>query len=149
MSSGITRKYAPDDVTFVVGSQPVVGVKEGTFIEIDRAVDTASMDIGSDGEATLIISPNQMGTFKVTLQQSSPLNDYFSSLALALQQKNLAAAVVAVTLNDKNGTTVASAKQAVVQKPAKITFADKAEGREWTFLTGYLNTQPGGQNSIG
>lgn len=149
MSSGLLRKYAPDDVAAVVGSQAVTGVKEGTFIEADRAVDVASMDIGSDGEATLVISPNQSGTVKFTLQQSSPVNDYFSSLHLALQQKNLAAAVVPITVNDKNGSTIISAKQAVVQKVAKITFADKSEGREWTFLAGYLNIQPGGNSVIG
>jgi hypothetical protein len=65
-----------------------------------------------------------------------------------LQQKNMSAAIVAITVNDKNGTTVISGKQFVVQKVAKVTFADKAEGREWTFLSGYLNIAPGGQSSL-
>jgi hypothetical protein len=85
---------------------------------------------------------------KFTLQQSSPLNDFFNTLFQALQQKNLSTAVVPITVNDKNGTTIVSAKQAVVQKVAKVTFADKAEGREWTFLSGYLNIQPGGESSV-
>jgi hypothetical protein len=148
MSSGLTRFYAPDDIAMVVGTQAVIGYKEGTFVEVDRAVDTSSLDVGSDGEVTLVISPNQSGSFKFTLQQSSPLNDYFTSLFQALQQKNTGVAVVPITLNDKNGSTICSAKQAVVQKPAKVTFADKAEGREWTFLTGYLNTAPGGESSL-
>lgn len=149
MPSGITRKYAPDDVTFIVGTQPAVGVHEGTFIEVDRAVDTASLDIGSDGEATMSISPNQSGSFKVTLQQSSPTNDYYTSLFNALEQKNFFQGVVAITLKDTNGTTVASCAKGFVQKVCKITFADKAsEGREWTFLTGYLDMSPGGANSV-
>lgn len=148
MSSGLLRKYAPDDVAAVVGTQAVTGVKEGTFIEAERTVDTASLDVGSDGEVTLVISPNQAGTVKFTLQQSSPLNDYFNTLFQALQQKNMSAAIVAITVNDKNGTTVISGKQFVVQKVAKVTFADKAEGREWTFLSGYLNIAPGGQSSL-
>jgi hypothetical protein len=148
MSSGLTRKYAPDDVAMVVGTQSVIGLKEGTFVEVDRAVDVSSLDIGSDGEATMVISPNQSGSFKFTLQQSSPLNDYFTTLFTALQQKNTSVGVVPITLNDKNGTTIASCTQGFVQKVAKITFADKAEGREWTFLTGYLTSAPGGQSSL-
>lgn len=148
MSSGQTRKYAPDDVTFVVGTQAATGFKEGTFIEIDRAVDTGSLDIGSDGEATLVISPNQSGSFKLTLQQSSPMNDYLTTLWQALQDKNVAVAIIPVTMNDKNGTSIASCKQGFVKKPTKLTFADKAEGREWEIMTGYLNTAPGGQNAL-
>lgn len=148
MSSGILRKYAPDDVAIVMGTQAVTGVKEGTFVEADRAKDISSLDVGSDGEVTLVISPDQSGTLKITLQQSSPLNDYFAGLHAALQQKDLANAVIPGTVNDKNGTTVVSAKQFVVQKVAKVTFADKSEGREWTFLSGYLTITPGGQASV-
>ena len=149
MSDGLTRFYAPDDVTFSGGNQPAVGVHEGTFIEVDRAVDIGRLDIGSDGEASMSVSPNQSGSFKITLQQSSPTNDYYNTLFQALQQKNLAVAVVPIRMSDKNGSTVASCTQGFVQKPTKITFADKPEGREWTFLTGYLNTSPGGENVAG
>ena len=148
MSSGITRKYAPDDVTVVVGSQAVIGFHEGSFVEVEADVDSATLDIGSDGEATLVISPNRAGKMKLTLQQSSPLNDYFNTLYQALIQKNTGVAVVPFRLADKNGSSIAQAKQAVTMKPSKISFADKAEAREWTFITGYLDTQPGGENSL-
>lgn len=149
MSSGLTRKYAPDDVTFIVGTQPAVGVHKGAFLEMDRNVNVADLDIGSDGEATMTINPDQSGYFKITLQQSSPTNDYYTSLFLALQQKNTAVGVVPIRMEDKNGTTLGSCTAGFVQKPVKVTFADKPEGREWTFLTGYLNTQPGGENAVG
>lgn len=148
MSSGLLRKYAPDDVAIVVGTQAVTGVKEGTFVEADRDVDTGTIEVGSDGEATLVISPNQAGKVKITLQQASPLNDYFNTLLQALQQKNMAVAVVPVNITDKNGTTVVGAKQAVVNKPVKVTFADKTEGREWTFISGYLTINAGGEASL-
>ena len=148
MPSGITRKYAPDDVTFTVGSQIVSGVMEGTFIEAERDNDTAEISTGSDGEATLVISPVQKGKVKCVLQQASPLNDYFNNLFQALQQKNLGVAVVPIRLADKNGTTIVQAKQAVIQKPVKISFADKPEGREWTFISGYLDIEAGGESSI-
>lgn len=148
MSSGITRKYAPDDVITVIGTQQVIGLHEGSFIEAERDVETASTHVGADGEVTLVISPNHAGKVKVVLQQSSPLNDYFTTLLLALQNKDMGNAVVPISVTDKNGSTVVSAKQAVTQKPVKISFADKPEGREWTFITGYLDMQPGGESSI-
>lgn len=148
MPSGILRKYAPDDVATTVGTQAVTGVKEGTFVEAERTADTSSFDVGSDGEVTLIISPNETGMVKITLQQSSPLNDYFSTLFAAIQAKNLSVGIVPLGVTDKNGTTVIQAKQAIVQKPAKVTFADKSEGREWTFLCPYLQMQVGGESSV-
>ncbi|SRR5579875_928696 len=149
MSSGLTRAYAPDDVAVVVGTQAITGFKEGTFVEVERDVETAVMDIGSDGEATLVISPNQAGKFKFTLQQSSPSNDYLTTVFQALQNKDLTNGIKPVSVEDKNGSTLASCKQGAVQKPAKVSFADKAEGREWTIVTGYLNLAPGGENVIG
>ncbi len=148
MSSGLTRKYAPDEVTFALGTQVATGVAKGTFIEAERAVDTVATDVGSDGEVTIIISPNKMGTYKLVLQQSSPFNDYLTSLFQAMEARNMAAAVKPVTLKDTNGTTLIQSKQAWVKKPAKVGFADGAETREWSIDTGYMDIVVGGENSI-
>lgn len=148
MSSGLLRKYAPDDVAVVVGVQPVTGFLEGSFIECDRVKETGEISVGSDGEATLVIHPNKAGTVKITLQQASPLNDYFNTLFQALQEKNMAVAVVGFNLEDKNGSSSASARQIVIAKPAKVVFSDKAEGREWTLITGYLDLRVGGESSL-
>ncbi len=148
MSSGLLRRYAPDEVNITVGTQPVTGLKEGTFVEAERTVETSMLEIGSDGEATLSISPNQSGMIKITLQQASPLNDYFNTLFQNLQQKNLSLAVVPISMVDKNGTTVVSSKQSIIQKPSKVSFADKPEAREWTFLCPYLDMEIGGESVI-
>jgi hypothetical protein len=148
MPSGITRKYAPDDVITTVGTQKVSGLQEGTFFEAERDNDTGEMSSGSDGEVTLVISPVQKGKVKITLQQASPLNDYFNTLFQALQQKNMAVAVVPLYMTDKNGTSVVQSKQGVFNKPVKITFADKTEGREWTYISGYLDIEAGGESSV-
>ncbi|CAM6004896.1 unnamed protein product [Sphagnum balticum] len=141
-------QYAPDDVTVTVGTQIVSGFQEGTFVEAERDQDTSEISTGSDGEATLVISPVQKGKIKITLQQASPQNDYFNTLFQALQQKTLTTAVIPVRVADKNGTTVVQCQQAVVNKPVKVSFADKPEGREWTFITGYLDIEAGGENNI-
>lgn len=148
MSSGILRKYAPDDVAQVIGKSAITGVMSGTFVEVEMSVDQSELSIGSDGEATLVIVPNRSGTIKITLQQSSPLNDIFTSMFIALQQKDTANGVQPYRLKDANGTTVVDAAQTVIQKPAKIVFGDKAEGREWTLLCPYLKLSVGGESSV-
>lgn len=148
MPSGLLRQYAPDAIVSTVGSQTVTGYKEGTFVEAERTAETSSFDVGSDGEVTLIVNPNQSGTVKFTLQQSSPLNDYFNTLFQAIQQRNLSTGIVPLSVVDKSGTTVVNSKQAIIQKPAKVTFADKSEVREWTFICPYLDIEVGGESSL-
>lgn len=148
MSSGLTRQYDPGQVIFTVGAQTASGVAKGTFIEADRYVNAAEMDVGSDGEVTLVISQNHSGSWKLTLQQSSPMNDYLSSLADALEQRNLGVAIVACTLKDNNGTLISRGKQCWVKKKAKAGFADTAESREWIIETGYMDYSVGGESTL-
>lgn len=143
MSSGLLRKYAPDDVSIVVGTQAVTGVHEGSFVEAERRKDIGELDVGSDGEVTMVISPDRSGTVKIVLQQSSPLNDYFSTLHAAIQNKDTANGVKPILIKDANGTTVIQTSQSFVQKVSKVSFADKPEGREWMFLCPYLDIAPG------
>lgn len=148
MSSGITRKHDPALVNLQVGSMTGTAYAEGTFIEVEREVDAASKTVGADGEVTLVVSNNTSGTIKATFQQASPMNDYLSSLADALERKDFATAIIPVTMKDTNGTTLASAKQAWVKKKAKTEFDAASKDREWIIETGYLNYTVGGQNSV-
>lgn len=148
MSSGLTRKYAPDEVSLAFGEAVATGVAKGSFIEAERAVDTVATDVGSDGEVTIIISPNKSGTVKVVCQQSSPFNDYLTARFQAMEARNMAQAVKPLTLKDLNGTTLVQAKQAWVKKPAKITYADAAENREWIIESGYMDIVVGGENAL-
>lgn len=148
MSSGNARIYAPDDINLTIGTQPISGFQKGTFVEADRYKEQAAMDVGSDGEVTMTVSPDQSGYIKFTLQQSSPSNDYLHSLRIALQNKILGTAIVPCLMKDNNGSSLVRTKQAWVKKGAKVEFADTSEGREWTMDTGFLDIQPGGENTL-
>lgn len=148
MSSGLTRQHDPAQIVMTVGTRTVSGYAKGSFVEIDRYEDAVKTDVGSDGEVTLIISQNKSGYFKFTLQQSSPLNDYFTALKIAMENRQTGVAVVPITVKDVNGTSLAQCVQAWVKKTAKMEFQDVAGNREWTFDTGYLDNQPGGQAAI-
>lgn len=148
MSSGLTREYDPGQINANLGGRDLSGFAKGTFIEVDRAVDVVTEDVGADGEVTIVISQNRSGTIKITLQQASPLNDYLSSLATALENRNMTLAIQPFLLKDSNGTTVVSAKQCWVRKKAKADFAVEAENREWIIATGYLNYDVGGEAAL-
>lgn len=146
MSQGQTFQYDPIQVVFNVGGKDVSGYAEGTFVEVERAVDAFTTTSGSDGEVTRTKSQNRIGTFKVTLQQSSPSNDVFSALATLDEQSSGGA--VPILLSDRNGTTIAQCKQGWVKKKANTTFANTSENREWTFETGNLVYDVGGENLL-
>ena len=141
-----TRQYDPLQVVTNVGGRDVSGYATGTFVDVERAVDAFTTVVGSDGEITRVKSQNRSGTVKITLQQSSPLNDYFSSLATADELSS--GGVVPILVTDKNGTTVVTAGKAWVKKKANATFADAAENREWTFETGNLSFAIGGETAL-
>lgn len=139
-----TRQYDPLNVVLNVGGRDVSGYAAGTFIEVERAKDAFTLVVGSDGENTRVKSQDRSGTIKIVLQQSSPLNDYFSSLADT--DENTSGGVVPSLMKDTNGTTVAQAKQSWIKKKAKSDFADTAENREWLIETGNLSLFVGGEN---
>jgi hypothetical protein len=144
MGNPNTRQYDPANVILNIGGRDISGFAEGTFIEVDRYADAFSMSVGSDGEVTRVKNQNVSGYFKCTLQQSSPSNDYLSSLAT--QDEQSSNAVVPVLLTDKNGTTLAKGAKSWVKKKAKPTYANTAESREWSLDTGNLQLDVGGEN---
>lgn len=143
---GTTRQYDPTEIIFNVGGRDVTGYAEGTFVEADRYADAVEMTVGSDGEVTRSLSPNRSGYHKIILQQSSPLNDYFSSLAT--QDETTKDAVVPVFLKDANGTTISQGAKSWVKKKAKTEYEIKSGNREWTFDTGFLDNTIGGEAAI-
>lgn len=142
-----TRSHDPLNIITNVGGRDVSGYAAGTFVEYERAVDAAQVVVGADGENTRVRSQNRAGTIKITLQQSSPLNDYFSELA-ALDEAGDPGAVVPILSKDANGTTISQARKAWVKKKPVTGFSDAVENREWIFETGNLDLTVGGQNLL-
>lgn len=147
MSSGKTRKHDPGNIALVLDTLLASGFAKGSFVEMDRYEDAAKTDVGADGEATVIVSQNKSGYIKGTFQQSSPVHDYLTAKANALEQ-GLPSAFFAVRLKDNNGSTLGQGKKFWVKKKTKVTFSDGSENWEWTLDTGYLDNLPGGQNEV-
>jgi hypothetical protein len=141
-----TRQYDPTQVILNVGGHDVVGYADGSFIEVERYVDAVETKVGSDGEVTRVLSANRSGFIKVILQQSSPLNDYFSSLAT--QDELSKNGVVPTLLKDANGTTIVQATKSWIKKKAKTGFETSSVTREWTIDTGVLDYTLGGVTEL-
>jgi hypothetical protein len=142
------RNYDPKDVSVIVGTSPVTGIADGTFVTVSRNNPAFNMDIGSDGEGTRAKSNDKSGTITITLQKSSPLNDVFSGLAIADEVSG--GGVVPIRINDNLGTSIVFALTAWIQQMPDLEFAREASNVEWVFESDNIEIFIGGnfgQNS--
>jgi hypothetical protein len=146
MGTGRTSKYDPANIVLTVGDKDIAGFAEGTFIEVERAVDAFTTTVGSDGEATRTKSQNRMGTIKVTLQQASLSNDTLQALAQLDEDSSTGA--VPIMLKDFGGKTLVQAKKGWVKKKANSPFANTSENREWIIESGQLLYTVGSQSDL-
>lgn len=147
MAQGQTFQYDPSQVAFNVGGVDINGFAEGTFVKISRNVEAFTTVVGSDGEATRVKSVNLSGLFTITLQQSSPSNDYLSGLANLDELSSTGA--VPIYMKDVNGTTIAKCSVGWVKKKPDSEFSNVNSNREWVFETGNLQYFIGGETQIG
>jgi hypothetical protein len=141
-----TRSYDPAQVIVNVGGRDVVGFADGTFVKIERNVDAFSLVVGADGESTRVKSQNKSGRFTFTLQQSSPSNDYLSSVAT--QDELTSQGVVPSLVKEVGGATIAQASKSWIVKKSAVEFGKEAGNREWIVETGDLALEVGGTASL-
>lgn len=136
------KNYDPARVVVTFKGIPIRGYAEGTFVSVERDEDSFEKAVGSQGDVTRVRKRNRAGRATLTLQQSSPTNDELSALALLDEQTGLGYGPLMV--KDLNGTTLASAAVAWLVRPASVSFADGAEGREWMIDCAELTMTVGG-----
>lgn len=141
-----TRQYDPAQVIVNVGGRDISGFADGTFVRCARNADAFTLAVGADGESTRAKSNNRSGRITITLQQSSPSNDYLNSLAEADEKTNSGA--VPAMVKDALGTTKANAKKAWVVKRPDGENAKEVQNREWVLETGNLEYDVGGNNAL-
>jgi hypothetical protein len=138
-------QYDPKNVSMIVGGKIAHGFADGTFIKAMRNEQAYNLKVGVDGEGTRSKNNNKSGKFEITLMQSSSFNDVLSAYSSADQLSN--AGVVPILLRDNNGTTLATALTAWVQKLPDVEFAKEVTTRTWVFETDDLEMFVGGNNS--
>ncbi|KZE66795.1 hypothetical protein AWM68_20240 [Fictibacillus phosphorivorans] len=114
--------YNAKDVTVTVGSRFITGFAEGSMVECEKDEDNFSAKVSAQGEVSVAISNNPLGTITITLEQTSPDVKYLNSLANSKQ-------VIPIWV--KGPTEKAGGTRAMIKKPAGVTFADETEDREF------------------
>ena len=138
----IFANYDPGQLITTFDGNPIVGFADGVMVKASRKTDTFSMNVGTQGDVARVRSQDKTGEVVITLQQSSPTNDYFSSVLLLDEQFGLS--VGPLLIKDLNGTTVISAAIAWLKKPADSEFGKDLTNREWTFECAELKMLVGG-----
>ena len=136
------KTYSPKQVSVSFNGTILSGFAKGTFIEADQNEDTFTPDMGSDGEAARVASADESGTVKLTLMQVSASNDVLSDALRLDRQTNTNTGVLFI--KDASGRTLLNLAEAWIRKPASVTLADGSSGREWTFDTGKIDMDIGG-----
>lgn len=123
------RTYNPQEVSILGG---VSLLTQWNNVRITRAEEGAMFSAGTNGEITRTINANKLGSFIVTLPQSSVDNDILSVLEISK-------AALTWSVIDKSGTTVAIIELGTVIKIPDSDLGKEAGTREWT-VTGELST---------
>lgn len=126
----VLKTFDPKEVSIVIGGRAMTGIADGTHLTVSRNNDSYTLTVGAAGEGARSKSNDKSGTVVLTLLQTSSDNDYLSGLISADELNN--SGIVPVAIIDNNGTTVVTAAEAWVRKPADLENADEASNREWT-----------------
>ncbi len=137
-----TKTYDPGVVVITFGPWVITGYADGTFVKASRNEDTFKVYVGADGSPSRSRSRNKSGTIEVTLAQTSPSNDALASAAAA--DELLGTGIYPAMVKDLNGTTLVSAAEAWVRKPADVEEGKEVAGRPWTIETGAMQIFAGG-----
>lgn len=135
--------YSPDDIVFIFGQDEAHGFADGSFVKVSQLVDDASLSVGADGEATLVLSKNESVEVTLTLKASSTYNDVLSAARTLLKQR--AGGIKPILLKDKGGSTLHFGKQAVVKKMPDYERGKEDSNVEWVFLVPRMQSFIGGR----
>lgn len=136
------KTYDPKLIQVIVGGRALSGFADGTFVEVARANDAWSLQMGTDGEGTRSKSNDKSGTITITLMQSASDNAYLSNLALLDELEN--AGIVPVMIKDAGGSSLHAAEQAYVKKTPDSEYSREAGPRVWVIETDNLQNFIGG-----
>lgn len=139
---GTLHNYSPDFVDVVFKGITITGFAEGTFIEVEREVDTFTKKVGSLGDVARTRSLNKSGKITITVMDTHPIND---SLATVIaQDEQDGSAVGAFSLKDRSGTSEVRAESAWCMKVPKLTRAQATGHNVYVFEAASIFIKHGG-----
>ena len=128
---GVLRAFDPKQVKVRVANVNIVGFSEEK-VTVERANNSWELNVGCDGEATRVKSNYLSGTITLTLQQTSPSNDFLTTVFYNDQNND---ECVRIEITDTSGKSKIIAQKAWVEKMPDATYAKAHSDRQWVFRT--------------
>ena len=122
--------YSSRKMSIILGGVPITGLAPDTFINVAPTADSFTKSVGASGETSRAEVADRTGTVTLTLQQTSPSNEFLTGLHTA--DKLTLAGTVPFLLKDDNGNTVISAENAWISRLPDAEFSQEVGTREWT-----------------
>ena len=139
--------YDPGKVIVSVAGVPLSGFAPDSMVEADREADTWGKVTGITGETARVRSRNKSGEFKVSLLQTSTMNDLLSAIHAA--DEATGAGIVPIGMTDLGGGTTLVSAEAWIRKPPPVTMKKEIETREWIFDCAVLDIHVAGNAPAG
>jgi len=122
------KTYDPKKVLISLGSHPVSGYSDGTFVSIEASGDGITKKTGCDGEVVRSIDPDGSAKITLTVLQTSP------TVAFCQQQYDrdrvTGEGTFPVLVKDMKGGLIFAAQDAWVVKPPNREFGKETNDRE-------------------
>ena len=131
-------------LSVVFGAHTIKGFAD-EMITVSRESNVWEMVIGADGEATRVKQNDRSGSVTITLQQSSPSNDFLSAVAAGDELSN--SGLFPLSIMDHLGTSLYFAGAAYIEKVPDATYGKSASDRTWVLRTDSLKAFVGGNLS--
>lgn len=128
---GTLRNYSPDRVTISFKGITITGFADGTFIEVEREVDTFTKKVGSLGDVARTKSLNKSGKITITVMDTHPINDALSAVITDDEQDGLSFGPF--SLKDLAGLTEVRATEAWCMRIPKVTRAQASANVVYVF----------------
>jgi len=120
------------------------GLADGTFCTVTPTTPGFSSKVGTDGEVTRSRSHDRRAEVKITVMQTSELNDRLSAVYNADRAAVNGAGVASFRIQDLAGTTVLRASKAWISDEPDVSLEAEASTREWTIELADLDSTHGG-----
>lgn len=120
--------FDPSKVVLLLGGWEVYGFAEGTKIVINKTSDLVIPYVGTDGDVSLALQRNKIGTMTISLQNTSGANEVLT----AYNQQMLLTGEVAfpVYMNDPKGFQI-MATIGWLQTQPDMTIGSEIESVDW------------------
>jgi hypothetical protein len=136
--------YDPSQVIVTVGGVILSGWSDGDAIIARRNEEMYFTKTGNDGTVGRARNANKSGEFEFKLLQTSEVNAQLSTLVNADDLLNDGKALVAISVLDGSGTSLASATQCWVKQLPEMTFGKEVGERTWIFSAADMRMFIGG-----